>query len=56
MSLATSPFPGWPATLTPIDVIEKHGRYFFPGTGKNWPKTPPIYVAFRYYGDRKSVV
>jgi hypothetical protein len=53
VSLATSPFPGW--TLAPIEIIEKHGRYFFPATGKNWPKTPPNYVAFRYYGRLQSI-
>jgi hypothetical protein len=55
VSLATSSFPGWPADLTSVDVIEKHGRYFFPATGKNWPKTPPNYVAFRYHGRLQSV-
>lgn len=55
VSLGTTPFPGWPTSITPIDVIAKHGRYFFPGTGKNWPKTPPNYVAFRYYGRLQSI-
>lgn len=53
VSLATTPFPGW--TTTPVEIIEKFGRYFFPGTGKNWPKTPPNYVAFRYYGRLQSI-
>jgi hypothetical protein len=55
VSLATSSFPGWPPDLTSVDVIEKHGRYFFPGTGKNWPKAPPNYVAFRYHGRLQSI-
>jgi hypothetical protein len=55
VSIATTPMPGWPATLTPIDIVEQHGRYFFPGTGKNWPKTPPNYVAFRYHGRLQSI-
>lgn len=55
VSLATFSFPGWPPTLTAIDVIEKFGRYFFPASGKNWPKTPPNYVAFRYYGRLQSI-
>ncbi len=55
VSIATTPMPGWPATLTPIDVVERYGRYFFPGTGKNWPKTPPNYVAFRYHGRLQSI-
>lgn len=53
VSISTTPFPGWP--ITPIEIIERHGRYFFPGTGKNWPKTPPNYVAFRYYGRLQSI-
>jgi hypothetical protein len=53
VSLATTPFPGW--TTTPVEIIEKFGRYFFPGTGKNWPKTPPNYVAFRYDGRLQSI-
>jgi hypothetical protein len=55
VSLGTSLIPGWPATLRSIDVLEQHGRYFFPGTGKNWPKTPPNYVAFRYHGRLQSI-
>ena len=56
VSLATTwSFPGWPPTLTPIDVIEKFNRYFFPASGKNWPKTPPNYVAFRYNGRLQSI-
>lgn len=53
VSLSTSAFPGW--SITTVDIIEKFGRYFFPGTGKNWPKTPPNYVAFRYYGRLQSI-
>jgi hypothetical protein len=55
VSLGSFSFPGWPPTLTAIDVIEKFGRYFFPASGKNWPKTPPNYVAFRYYGRLQSI-
>jgi hypothetical protein len=55
VSLSTSSIPGWPASFTWTDVIEKHGRYFFPGTGKNWPKSPPNYVAFRYHGRLQSI-
>jgi hypothetical protein len=56
VSLATTwLFPGWPPTLSPIDLIEKYHRYFFPASGKNWPKTPPNYVAFRYYGRLQSI-
>jgi hypothetical protein len=55
VSLSTSSIPGWAPTFTWTDVIEKHGKYFFPGTGKNWPKTPPNYVAFRYHGRLQSI-
>jgi hypothetical protein len=55
VSLSTSSIPGWLAAVTSIDLVEKHGRYFFPGTGKNWPKAPPNYVAFRYYGRLQSI-
>jgi hypothetical protein len=55
VSLSTSLIPGWPAAVTSIDLVEKHERYFFPATGKNWPKTPPNYVAFRYYGRLQSI-
>jgi hypothetical protein len=55
VSLSTSSIPGWLAAVTSIDLVEKHGRYFFPGTGKNWPKTPPNYVAFRYRGRLQSI-
>jgi hypothetical protein len=55
VSLSASSIPGWPAAVTSIDLVERLGRYFFPGTGKNWPKTPPNYVAFRYRGRLQSI-
>lgn len=54
VALATTPFPGWPAGITPIDVVQKWSRYFFPATG-NWPKTPPNYIAFRYWGKLQAI-
>ncbi len=54
VALSATPFPGWPADFTPIHVIERHGRYFFPAFG-SWPKTPPNYVAFRYWGKLQSI-
>ncbi len=43
--------------LTWIDFVEKYGRYFHPvGGGRSgWPKTPPNYIAFRYYGQLQSI-
>jgi len=43
--------------LTWIDFVESYGRYFHPvGGGKSgWPKTPPNYIAFRYYGQLQSI-
>ena len=55
VALAASPFSGWPSDITPIDVVEKWSRYFFPASGKNWPKAPPNYVAFRYRGRLQSI-
>lgn len=43
--------------LTWIDFVEKHGKYFHPvGGGRSgWPKTPPNYIGFRYYGQLQSI-
>jgi len=43
--------------LTWIDFVEKYGRYFHPvGGGRSgWPKTPPNYIGFRYYGQLQSI-
>lgn len=43
--------------LTWIDFVEKRGRYFHPvgGGKKRWPKTPPNYIGFRYYGQLQSI-
>jgi hypothetical protein len=55
VALGTSPFGGWPSHITPIDVVERWSRYFFPASGKNWPKAPLNYVAFRYGGGLQSI-
>ena len=56
VSLSSRPFNAkWPAGLRPLDIVEKYGRYFFPATGENWPKTPPNYIAFRYWGALQSI-
>lgn len=43
--------------LTWIDIVTTHNEYFHPiGGGKSgWPKTPPNYIAFRYYGQLQSI-
>ena len=35
--------PSW------TDIVTEHGRYFHPFAG-NWPKTPPNYLGFRFWG------
>ena len=37
-----------------IDVVNDRGRYFHP-VGKGWPKEPPNYMAFRYWGKLRSI-
>jgi hypothetical protein len=55
VSLSSLALEGWSERLSTIDLVEHRRRYFFPATGKNWPKTPPNYVAFRYRGRLQSV-
>lgn len=43
---------GW--TVSWIDVVRKHHRYFHP-VGDGWPSSPPNYVAFRYGGQLQSI-
>jgi hypothetical protein len=38
-----------------LDVVTKLGKYFFPASGKNWPKVPPNYIAFRYGSVLQSI-
>lgn len=40
--------------MTFIDVVEKHSRYFHP-IGNRWPVEPPNYIAFRYWGELRSI-
>ena len=55
LSLASGTPPGW--GISWIDIVRNKGRYFHPvGTGRGgWPKEPPNYVAFRYYGKLQSI-
>ena len=55
VSLSSGSLAGWPETIRTIDIVERYGRYFFPATGQNWPKTPPNYIAFRYWGRLQSI-
>jgi len=38
-----------------IDIVKKRQRYFHPVGGSGWPKEPPNYIAFRYYGKLQSI-
>lgn len=41
--------------ITWIDIVQKHNKYFCPVGGNGWPKEPPNYIAFRYYGQLQSI-
>lgn len=41
--------------LTWIEIVQKHMKYFHPLGGNGWPKEPPNYIAFRYYGQLQSI-
>lgn len=41
--------------LTWIEIVQKHLKYFHPFGGNGWPKEPPNYIAFRYYGQLQSI-
>jgi hypothetical protein len=53
VALSSRGDPGWP--MTNIQIVEDYNHYFFPATGKNWPKVPPNYMAFRYWGRLQSI-
>lgn len=46
---------GW--NISFIDVVRKYNKYFHPVGGKKggWPREPPNYIAFRYYGKLQSI-
>lgn len=52
VSLASSTNEEWKTSW--IDIVMKHGRYFHP-VGDRWPKDPPNYIGFRYYGKLQSI-
>lgn len=44
---------GW--KISWIDIVKDKRRYFHPVGKKGWPKVPPNYIAFRYYGRLQSI-
>jgi len=52
VSLGAGHPTGW--QLSWIDIVEKHSRYFYSATKKNWP-LPPNYLGFRYRGRLQSI-
>lgn len=42
-------------SLTWIDIVQKYNKYFCPVGGNGWPKEPPNYIAFRYYGQLQAI-
>ena len=42
-------------TLTWIDIVKQKSKYFHPFGGNGWPKEPPNYIAFRYFGKLQSI-
>lgn len=42
-------------SLSWIDIVKQKGKYFHPMGGNGWPKEPPNYIAFRYYGKLQSI-
>lgn len=53
VSLGSRMEADWP--MNNIQIVEDHGKYFFPATGKRWPKVPPNYMGFRYHGRLQSI-
>jgi hypothetical protein len=52
VSLGSGTPNGW--RISWIDIIKNKSRYFHP-VGSTWPKEPPNYIAFRYYGKLQSI-
>ena len=45
--------PSW-SKISWMDVVYRQKHYFYPAA-KNWPKTPPNYLAFRFGGRLQSI-
>jgi hypothetical protein len=54
VALTRKPWPGWPGDLTPVAEIERYGLYHYP-LRKQYPRTPPAMIAFRYDGQLQSI-
>jgi len=52
VSLGSGTPEGW--SISWIDIVNRRSRYFHP-FGSGWPKEPPNYIAFRYYGRLQSI-
>jgi hypothetical protein len=52
VSLSTDTPEGW--GLSWIEIVTRYSRYFHP-IAKTWPKEPPAYIAFRYWGQVQSI-
>lgn len=52
VSLGSGKPEGWDISWR--DIVREKGMYFHP-VGKNWPKEPPTYIAFRYDGKLQSI-
>lgn len=53
VSLGSGTPEGW--AISWIDIVNKRSKYFHPVAGGGWPKEPPNYIAFRYYGKLQSI-
>lgn len=51
--LASGTPEGWKVSW--IDIVKEKRRYFHPVGISGWPKDPPNYIAFRYYGRLQSI-
>lgn len=56
VSLSKNPIEN--TDISTIEILQKYNKYFCPigGVGKGgWPKEPPNYIAFRYFGKLQSI-
>jgi hypothetical protein len=45
----------WAGNLSYIEIVEKRRKYFHPRGINGWPKEPPNYIAFRYWGKLQQI-
>lgn len=53
VALASGTPSGW--SISWINIVKQKRHYFHPVGGSGWPKEPPNYIAFRYYGKLQSI-